>query len=486
MSTTLREAVLMSITRCGSVGEQLRTLWSVGAVGETGDAELIARFTERRDEAAEAAFRVLVERHGPMVRRVCRQVLADRDAALDAAQAVFLVLARKAGSVRVRDTIAPWLHGVARRVAAKARCRSADRRSREAGLAVALAEAAGAARSEPAVDWEAVHDEVERLPEKYRTPVVLCYLEGLTYEETARRIGCPVGTVRVRLSRARDRLRAGLSRRGIGPGCLTAAGLADGLAPPPAPAPAGWVEATSCASWALLSGRSVAVGMVPARALALSEGVTRMLAIARWKAAALGVFAVGLTSAGAVVAAGGGPSGQDAPRGAGGPPGAPGAARDPAGGQPLKPKTQVDTPAPPKPTRFEELARRRFEEQKKFYEEGRITIDRLIEASRLVMAAETDAATTKEQRVTAAREHRDRLDEVVQREQAELQVGRGTTADVAEAQLALEQASLALKQAEVAPDAGEVEALRKRVGDLEKRLDAVTKLLDRSPNARPR
>jgi Sigma-70 region 2 len=87
----------MAHVRSGAVGEQLRTLWSVGAVGGADDAALIARFTGRRDEAAEVAFRVLVERHGPMVQRVCRQVIGDGHAAQDAAQAVFLVLARKAG-----------------------------------------------------------------------------------------------------------------------------------------------------------------------------------------------------------------------------------------------------------------------------------------------------------------------------------------------------------------------------------------------------
>src|SRR4051794_34276157 len=94
----------------------LHTLWTVGALGRGDDSALIARFVDRHDEAAELAFRLLVERHGPMVLRVCRGVIGDGDAAQDAAQAVFLVLARKAGSIRVDGTITPWLHGVAVRV----------------------------------------------------------------------------------------------------------------------------------------------------------------------------------------------------------------------------------------------------------------------------------------------------------------------------------------------------------------------------------
>src|SRR3954471_19312320 len=104
-----------------AIARQITTLWSAGAIGEADGSALVARFSARRDETAEAAFGVLVERHGPMVLRVCRQILGDGHDAYDAAQAVFLVLARKAGSIRHRGSVAPWLHGVARRVAARAR-----------------------------------------------------------------------------------------------------------------------------------------------------------------------------------------------------------------------------------------------------------------------------------------------------------------------------------------------------------------------------
>ena len=103
-----------------AISGMLRTLWTVGTIGETDDRGLLERFRRDRDERAEAAFRILVERHGPMVQRVCRQVLGDEHDAKDATQAVFLILARKAGSIRAKDSVAPWLHGVARRVARKA------------------------------------------------------------------------------------------------------------------------------------------------------------------------------------------------------------------------------------------------------------------------------------------------------------------------------------------------------------------------------
>ena len=209
-----------------SIEGQIRTLWTIGTVGEADDSALLSRFARRQDEPDDA-FRILVERHGPMVVRVCRQVLGDNHDAEDAAQAVFLVLARKAHVIRVKGSIAPWLHGVARWVAAKARGRSAARRqaeSRTARISVSLRDV-DSKRATEASDWEAVHEEVERLPEKYRTPVVLCYLEGETYEATAQRIGCPVGTVRVRLARARVRLRDRLSRRGFGPERISLLGL---------------------------------------------------------------------------------------------------------------------------------------------------------------------------------------------------------------------------------------------------------------------
>ena len=115
----------MESRRLKGFARELSALWNVGTVGDVDDLTLVARYSAVRDETSEAAFRVLVERHGPMVLRVCRRLLVNGHDAQDAAQAVFLVLARKAGSIRSRGSIAPWLHGVACRVAAKARQRGA-------------------------------------------------------------------------------------------------------------------------------------------------------------------------------------------------------------------------------------------------------------------------------------------------------------------------------------------------------------------------
>jgi RNA polymerase sigma factor (sigma-70 family) len=147
-----------------------------------------------------------------MVLRVCRASLRDPDAADDAFQATFLVLARRAGSLRVGDTVGPWLHGVAQRVAAGSR----GAESRRKALQKRYFEKTPTRIEEPSRDdlGPALHDAIERLPEPLRAAVVLCYLQGLTHEEAATSLGWPVGTVRSRLARARDQLRRRLTRLG--------------------------------------------------------------------------------------------------------------------------------------------------------------------------------------------------------------------------------------------------------------------------------
>lgn len=177
----------------------------------TSDRELMARFARSGDESA---FEVLVGRHGPMVLRVCRQMLGDLHDAQDAFQATFLVLACKADSVRRHDSAASWLHGVALRVArtsrkATARRRAHEKQSAERKPVESIDEA------DPSETYECLHEEVASLPEKLRLAVVLCYLEGMTAEAAADRLGCPRGTILSRLSQARERLRLRLSRRGL-------------------------------------------------------------------------------------------------------------------------------------------------------------------------------------------------------------------------------------------------------------------------------
>ncbi len=187
---------------------------------EHGDEGPLERFLN----GDESAFRELVRRHGPMVLGVCRHVLDDFSDADDAFQATFLVLARNAASIRDRRFLGRWLYEVAYRIAIRSRTRSAHRRSREKEAAQMSAQAD---RQEYDPAWNelrpVLHEEVNRLPEKYRDAVVLCYLEGRTNEEAATLLGWPVGTVKGRLSRARELLRSRLTRRGL---ALSAAFLA--------------------------------------------------------------------------------------------------------------------------------------------------------------------------------------------------------------------------------------------------------------------
>jgi len=201
----------------------LATLFGAGAVAGLTDRELIHRISRAADDpaAAEACFQVLVERHGPMVLRVCRNVLRDPHDAEDAFQATFLVLAKRMRSIRKLDSLACWLHGVAARVSARARVEAAKRRRREReGGRLAVV----SATEESGDDLQDLHvqEEVLRLPERYRSVIVLCYWEGLTHEQAAQRLGRPIGTVRSRVARARDLLRRRLIHRGVAPGALEA------------------------------------------------------------------------------------------------------------------------------------------------------------------------------------------------------------------------------------------------------------------------
>jgi RNA polymerase sigma factor (sigma-70 family) len=183
------------------------------------DRRLLERFVSQGDETA---FTKLVQRHGPMVLGVCRQILRNEDDAEDAFQATFLVLARKARSIRAAEALPNWLYGVARRLAMRSRSAVARRHAREVALVEPPTEAAPETQL---VELAPVlHEEIGRLPEKYRIPLVLCYLEGKSNEEAARQLGCPSGTVFSRLARARERLRGRLTRRGLAlsAGALTA------------------------------------------------------------------------------------------------------------------------------------------------------------------------------------------------------------------------------------------------------------------------
>lgn len=189
---------------------QLRTL-AGGLRADGDDAELLDRFLRLRDEAA---FTVLVQRHGRMVLGVCARVLPDRHEAEDAFQSTFLVLARKAPSIRKQASVASWLYGVAYRLSVQMKRRQAQRQR--------LQERATAMSAEPpdlASEWRELKplldEELHALPEKYRAPVVLCYLEEKTNEEAAGLLGWPMGTLKTRLARAREILQGRLAQRGV-------------------------------------------------------------------------------------------------------------------------------------------------------------------------------------------------------------------------------------------------------------------------------
>src|SRR5262245_11967987 len=193
---------MMSGVPLGGVVRQLHRLAAAPA-SEVSDGHLLERFC-RAGEAA--AFEALVRRHGPLVLGVCRRVLRDGHAAEDAFQATFLILLRRARALDGRRSLSNWLYTVAYHVALRARADAARRRRTE-----------GAARPPVLADtqdeflWRELQpvldEELGRLPEHYRAPVVLCYLEGRTNEEASGLLGWPVGTVKSRLARARDLLR---------------------------------------------------------------------------------------------------------------------------------------------------------------------------------------------------------------------------------------------------------------------------------------
>ena len=169
--------------------------------------------------AAEAAFAALVDRHGPIVYRVCLDVLGSPHEAEDAAQAVFLVLARKARSIRKPDSLGPWLHGVALRVARHARREAARRRAAERNKAKIIRQRETAEPGPEPMDYAELHEEIDRLPDKYRRPIILCYMQGQTQAQAAQTLNWPLGTVQIRLHRGRERLRSRLTaeRRPVRP-----------------------------------------------------------------------------------------------------------------------------------------------------------------------------------------------------------------------------------------------------------------------------
>jgi RNA polymerase sigma factor (sigma-70 family) len=256
------------------------------------DRQLLERFLACRDEAA---FAALVRRHGAMVLGVGRRLLHDAHAAEDVFQATFLILARNAPSIRKQQAVGSWLYGVAYRVAVRARRAAASRRRRERHAPPLLP-------ADPAVEvtWRelgaVLDEELRRLPERYRAPLVLCVLEGKTQEEAARELGCCKSTLRRRLEQGRERLRRRLLRRGV---ALSVGLLAAAISQRPAAAvPAALVEATVRAGLLSWAGPEMAKA-VSAEVAGLVEGVSMAPAVTRLTTLAAVVLVVVLLGTGA-------------------------------------------------------------------------------------------------------------------------------------------------------------------------------------------
>ncbi len=284
---------MAEVTSTAGLGP-FRTLFTVGTLGGLTDQELLDRFISRRDEDA---FAALTHRHAPLVLRVCVAVLRDPHDAEDASQATFLILARKAASIRRRSSIGSWLFGVARRVAVRARTDLAHRRALEhRGAEMAARRVENRVSSE---NWAEVWDELERLPEKYRAPIILCDLEGLSHEQAAVQLHQSARTIRRRLAGGRGILRARLAHRGL---IHAARSLSAGFAPAAirGAVPTDRASTIIRAAMRITSGRATALA-TSIRVTSWVEGEIATMFLTRLKAAMVLVLILGLVGTGAGV-----------------------------------------------------------------------------------------------------------------------------------------------------------------------------------------
>jgi RNA polymerase sigma factor (sigma-70 family) len=269
----------------------LDRVFNKGTATGLTEGTLLERFVQGRDEAA---FGALVTRHGPMVLGVCRRILRDEHDALDAFQATFLILVRRAGAIKRGELVSHWLYGVARRVAVRAKAQVARRQVHEpAGLDIDQISTEESLGDDSRRDLRMVLDEeLARLPRNLRAPVVLCYLEGLTHDEAARRLRWPVGTIRSRLARARDRLRRRLTRQGF-----VANGAALSAVAIREPVALGLIDSTIEAALGFVSKPAAAAGAATSAAAALARGVLQAMVMSKIKflgaAAVAGVLVLG-------------------------------------------------------------------------------------------------------------------------------------------------------------------------------------------------
>jgi RNA polymerase sigma factor (sigma-70 family) len=463
-------------------GEPLETLFGPGTCAGLSDGELLARFLSGRDEAGELAFETLVKRHGPMVRGVCRQALDDPVDIHDAWQAVFLVLARRADAIRKRESLGSWLHGVAVRAAARARVSAVRRRIRER-------RAADAARAQATLDPETsevestwierqerdglVHSEISRLPEKYRAPIVLCYMEGLTHDEAATSLRWPVGTVRSRLSRGRDALRRRLSRRGVA-GPAVAGPLGAWLAGEQGT----FAGATDTVTGALTAEMVKLVSQSAARhftaaassqmgSLALADGVLKMLMLKKISVAAAVILALATLTVGGGVALVRTSKAQDAKSKA--------ARSDVSKAYlleaPYRPAEPID--ADRQKQEILRLAHSRFELRSRLHNAGEISLDHLIAACEELEKAESYAAKNSEERIAAKQRHLSRLKNVEARAETAVKAGQGSAADLQGIKIRRMEVELDLSTGE--KNDANLRVILQRIQELEKKVEQLEK-----------
>jgi RNA polymerase sigma factor (sigma-70 family) len=270
MASPLQQVVCHLRRLAGSPGE------------EFGDGELLDRFIQHGDERA---FECLLQRHGRMVLGVIRSFLHDPHDAEDAFQATFLVLACRARSVRKKDSLRSWLYGVAYRTALKARAAAQRRRRVEQGAVMSRSDVAPPMAGDD--ERPILAEELHRLPEKYREPLLLCYLEGKTTEQAAEQLRWPQGTVKVRLMRGRDLLRNRLVRRGLS---LSLAGLPMALAEVASAAVSPDLAQTTLRAALRCAAQPLAAASGSASVAALTQGVLKDMVNFKLKIAA-GVLA---------------------------------------------------------------------------------------------------------------------------------------------------------------------------------------------------
>jgi RNA polymerase sigma factor (sigma-70 family) len=275
------------------VTRHLRRLLARENLGDLADGVLLDRFVIEGDESA---FEVLVRRHAGLVLGICRRVLGDRHAAEDAFQATFLVLARQAAAIRRQSSVASWLFAVAYRAALRARAAAHNRFIHESQVGARLPTGPSSEVSVSRAETRAVLDEeLRRLPDKYRSALVLCYMEGMSRSEAAQQLGWKPGAVKIRLERGRDLLRQRLTRRGL---VLSSAALTLLLEvdSATASASAALVDSTVQAAVWLTTGQAAAGGVGWGRALALAEGMRNSMLMTRIKIATAILWMVGSLS----------------------------------------------------------------------------------------------------------------------------------------------------------------------------------------------